>query len=570
MPTIKVQELELTQRKIVDDRLVIYIAGGLIGIFLIFFMLVPVSNILRLSITPYNPETHIFDQGLTLNNFITYFSTPTIVQSLYNSLNVSLWVTLITTILAFFFAYGLTRTTIYGKKILYFLAMAPLVAPSLLQAMALVSLFGRNGLITGFLNTEWNIYGATGIIISEVLYSFPHAMIILYTTLSAVDSRLDEAASSLGASDVKIFFKITVPTARYGIISAAALVFNLAITDFGNPIIIGQNYKVLATEIYLQVIGMQRFDMGATIAVVLLVPSVIAFLLNYYFTKRNSALISGHAKPTLTPSGPFKRRIFTSYCWIITGILLSVILVIICKAFITLWMYNWTPTLKHFNFRIPGGMGVLWTSLWISIIVAISASFLTMVNGYIIEKKNPFFAQPLYLLSVIPAAIPGLVMGLSYILIFNTRFLHIGDLLYGKAALVIISVVICNFTLGTLSSITNMKNIDKEMDESATSLGATIITSFTKVVFPLNKVSFFGNLNYYFMRSMVTISAVIFLVSPDVHLAAISVVNLEKDGKDGASSAMSFLIILVVMISVFLLNLFNKKNTKTETNQSEV
>jgi len=108
------------------------------------------------------------------------------------------------------------------------------------------------------------------------------------------------------------------------------------------------------------------------------------------------------------------------------------------------------------------------------------------------------------------------------------------------------------------------------MDESATSLGATVITSFTKVLFPLNKVSFFGNLNYYFMRSMVTISAVIFLVSPDVHLAAISVVNLEKDGKDGASSAMSFLIILVVMISVFLLNLFNKKNTKTESYQSEV
>lgn len=309
---------------------------------------------------------------------------------------------------------------------------------------------------------------------------------------------------------------------------------------------------------------MQRFDMGATIAVVLLIPSVIAFLLNYYFTKRNSALISGHAKPTLVPSSAFKKRMFTSYCWTITGILLSVIVVIIFKSFVNLWMYNWTPTLKHFNFRIPGGMGVLWTSLWISIIVAISASFLTMVNGYIIEKKNPFFAQPLYLLSVVPAAIPGLVMGLSYILIFNTRFLNISNLLYGKASLVIISIIICNFTLGTLSSITNMKNIDKEMDESATSLGSSVMTCFSKVIFPLSKVSFFGNLNYYFMRSMVTISAVIFLVSPDVHLAAISVVNLEKDGKDGASSAMSFLIILVVCVSLFVMSIFNKKNAEID------
>ena len=566
MSTVKVQELELSRRQIANDKLIIYFAGGLIGLFLFLFMLVPVTNILRLSITPYNPEAHIFSKGLTFDNFRNYFSNPVTVQSLYNSLYVSLWVTFITTFLAFFFAYGLTRTTMKGKKILYFLVMAPLIAPSLLQAMALVSLFGNNGLITGLLKAEWNIYGATGIIISEVLYSFPHAMVILYTTLSAIDSRLDEAAASLGASDIRAFFKITIPTARYGIFSAAALVFNLTITDFGNPIIIGRNYKVLATEIYLQVIGMQRFDMGATIAVILLVPSVTAFLLNYYFTKRNTALISGAAKPTLTPSSPFKKRIFTSYCWIIAGILVSVILVIIFKSFVTLWMYNWTPTLKHFNFRVPGGgMGVLWTSLWISIVVAISASFLTMVNAYIIEKRKPFFAQPLYLMSVIPAAIPGLVMGLSYILIFNTRFLNIGDLLYGKAILVIISVVICNFTLGTLSSISNMKNIDKEMDESATSLGASVITNFSKVIFPLSKVSFFGNLNYYFMRSMVTISAVIFLVSPDVHLAAISVVNMEKDGKEGSSSAMSFLIILIACTGLFIINAFNKKK-KAEIN----
>ncbi len=188
--------------------------------------------------------------------------------------------------------------------------MAPLIAPSLLQAMVLISLFGANGLITsGLLKTEWNIYGPVGIIISEVLYCFPHAMIILYTTLSAVDSRLDEAASSLGASGITTFFKITVPTARYGIFSAAALVFNLTITDFGNPIIIGRGYRVLATEIYLQVIGMQRFDMGTTIAVILLVPSVIAFMLNYYFTQKSNSLVSSQAKPTLTPSRPAKNTV---------------------------------------------------------------------------------------------------------------------------------------------------------------------------------------------------------------------------------------------------------------------
>ncbi len=143
-------------------------------------------------------------------------------------------------------------------------------------------------------------------------------------------------------------------------------------------------------------------------------------------------------------------------------------------------------------------------------------------------------------------------MGLSYILIFNTKFLGLDEILYGKPALIIINIVICNFTLGTLSSISNMKNIDMEMDEAATSLGAGITSTFLKVIFPLNKISFMSNLIYYFMRSMVTISSVIFLISPDVHLAAVSVINLEKDGKEGASSAMTTLIILVVVVVISL------------------
>ncbi len=551
---------ELPEKRIVDDRYLIFLAGGLIFLFLVFFMVVPVFNILRLSITPYIEESHSFRKGVTFDNFYNYFTKPSVVQSLYNSLYVSVWATVITTVLAFFFSYGLTRTTIKLKKTLYYMSMAPLIAPSLLQAMVLISLFGANGLITsGILKTEWNIYGPVGIIISEVLYCFPHAMIILYTTLSAVDSRLDEAASSLGASGITTFFRITVPTARYGIFSAAALVFNLTITDFGNPIIIGRGYRVLATEIYLQVIGMQRFDMGTTIAVILLVPSVIAFMLNYYFTQKSNALVSSQAKPLLPPSRPLKKYSFTSYCWFIAVLLLSVIVIVVIKAFVNLWMYDWTLTMKHFHFRIPGGLGVLWTSMWISVFVAVAGASVTMVNGYIIEKKKPFFAQPLYMMSVIPAAVPGLVMGLSYILIFNTKFLALDEILYGKPALIIINIIVCNFTLGTLSSISNMKNIDMEMDEAATSLGAGITSTFLRVIFPLNRVSFLSNLIYYFMRSMVTISAVIFLISPDVHLAAVSVINLEKDGKEGASSAMTTLIILVVVAVISLLTIFLKK-----------
>ncbi len=558
MSTVSMLNTSSRKRKVLSEKFIVYLVGGIIGAFLLIFMLLPVINILRLSMTQYSTEAHDFLGKFTLANFVNYFSKPVMIQSLYHSLWIAVWSMIITTVLAFMFAYGLTRTTIRWKKALYYIAMVPLVAPSLLQAMALISLFGSNGLLTQLLHLKWNVYGANGIIISEVLYCFPHAMVILYTALSAVDSRLDEAAASLGASGFTTFFKITIPTTKYGIFSAAALVFNLAITDFGNPIIIGRGYHVLSTEIYLQVIGMQRFDLGTTIAVILLVPSLIAFMLNYYFTKKSNSMISSLAKPEIPPSRPLKKAGFTAFSWTIAFILVSIIGVIVFKSFIKVWMYNWHFTGSHYQFKIPGGIGVLWTSFWISLFVAVFGSLFTMLNGYIIEKKKPFFAQPLYLLSVVPAAIPGLVMGLGYILIFNTKFLNLDNIFYGRASIVIVNVIVTNFTLGTLSSISNMKNIDNSMEEAATSLGAGIVRSFIRVVFPLNKVSFTSNLIYYFMRSMVTISAVIFLVSPDVHLASIAVINLEKDGLEGASAAMATLIIVVVFVTIGILAIFSR------------
>ena len=558
MSTVSMLNTSSRKRKVLSEKFIVYLVGGIIGMFLLIFMLLPVINILRLSMTQYSTEAHDFLGKFTFANFVNYFSKPVMIQSLYHSLWIAVWSMIITTVLAFMFAYGLTRTTIRWKKALYYIAMVPLVAPSLLQAMALISLFGSNGLLTQLLHLKWNVYGANGIIISEVLYCFPHAMVILYTALSAVDSRLDEAAASLGASGFTTFFKITIPTTKYGIFSAAALVFNLAITDFGNPIIIGRGYHVLSTEIYLQVIGMQRFDLGTTIAVILLVPSLIAFMLNYYFTKKSNSMISSLAKPEIPPSRPLKKAGFTAFSWTIAFILVSIIGVIVFKSFIKVWMYNWHFTGSHYQFKIPGGIGVLWTSFWISLFVAVFGSLFTMLNGYIIEKKKPFFAQPLYLLSVVPAAIPGLVMGLGYILIFNTKFLNLDNIFYGRASIVIVNVIVTNFTLGTLSSISNMKNIDNSMEEAATSLGAGIVRSFIRVVFPLNKVSFTSNLIYYFMRSMVTISAVIFLVSPDVHLASIAVINLEKDGLEGASAAMATLIIAVVFVTIGILAIFSR------------
>jgi iron(III) transport system permease protein len=417
------------------------------------------------------------------------------------------------------------------------------------------------------LHTDWNIYGATGIIAAECLYCFPNALFILYTTLSAVDTRLDEAAQSLGASALKTFYKVTLPSAKYGIASAAALSFNLTITDFGVPVVIGGNYSVLATDIYQQVIGMQRFDLGATISVILLVPSVAAFLLNYYLTKKSYALISGQARPFLQPSRSLKKWAFTIYCWIPCIFILAVFITVFLGSFVKTWPYDFSLTLKHFNFPSLGGHAPVWTefwafvlkgewqsiiaykyapiwnSLWVSILVAIGGASLTLLAGYIIEKKKPKGDQILYTLSVLPAAIPGTVMGLGYILAFNKPYFFI----YGTFWIIIINIIICNFTLGVLSSIANLKQIDKSIEEAAVSLGANPITSFTRVVFPLTRTAFFSNMAFFFMRAMTTISAVIFLISAKVKLAAIEIIFLDIDGRTASANAMCTIIILIVV-----------------------
>jgi iron(III) transport system permease protein len=544
----------------VSDRYLTGLVMGFLLAVLIFFMLFPVYDICRLS---------FFKEGvLTLENYADYFTNPRIFRSLTNSLYVSFVTTIITTILAFFFAYGLTRTTIPGKGIFYTISTFPLIAPSIIQGLALILLFGRNGLVTRHLfHTDWNIYGATGIIAAECLYCFPNALFILYTTLSAVDTRLDEAAQSLGASALKTFYKVTLPSAKYGIASAAALVFNLTITDFGVPVVIGGNYSVLATEIYQQVIGMQRFDLGATISVILLIPSVGAFLLNYYLTKKSYALISGQARPFLQPSRPFKKWAFTLYCWIPCILILIVFVSVFVASLVKTWPYDFSFTFRHYNFPSLGGHAPLWTnfwasvlkgewqsiiaykyapiwnSLWVSILVAIGGASLTLLTGYIVEKKRPKGDQILYTLSVLPAAIPGTVMGLGYILAFNKPYFFI----YGTFWIIIINIIISNFTLGVLSSIANLKQVDKSIEEAAVSLGANPITTFTRVVFPLTKTAFFSNMAFFFMRAMTTISAVIFLISAKVKLAAIEIIFLDIDGRTASANAMCTIIILIVV-----------------------
>ena len=547
------EEYGISSARMEFDKFIVPTVTIFIALLLFFFMLFPIFSILKLS---FFKGGELALANFTLENFYKYFTTSYTLSALWHSLYISFATTVIVTVITFFFAYAITRTTIPGKTYYRNMIMMPLVAPSIVQALALIYLFGRNGLITAhLLHIDWNIYGSTGIIVSEVLYCLPHAFVILYTTLSAVDIRLDEAAESLGASPFKVFTRITLPSSKYGIVSAAALTFNLTITDFGNPVVIGGDYNVLATEIYAQVTNLYRFDLGATISIILLVPSLMAFMLNYYISRKTFSMISGAANPIIPPSRPLKKASYTVYCNMVCLSIILIFATVIVGSFVNIWPYDWSLTLKHYRFPSIGGYSAIWTSFWVSLLVGIGGSFITLVAGYIMESKKPFGRQFLYLLSVMPAAIPGLVMGLGYILAFNKPYY----IFYGTPWIIVINIIICNFTLGILSSISNLRNIDPSVEEAAISLGGDTVRTFIRIIFPLSRVAFFQNFLYFFMRSMTTISAVIFLVSATVHLAAIEIIMLDNDGWTASANAMCTCIIVIVLLMLGILHLVAKK-----------
>ncbi|MBU2513581.1 ABC transporter permease subunit [bacterium] len=550
------QQYEVPARRLEMDRFVVPAVTIVIGLLLAFFLIFPIFSILQLS---FFKDGVVSLATFTLDNFYKYFTTTYTLNALWHSLYVSFVTTVFVTVITFFFAYALTRTTIKGKTAFRSIIMMPLIAPSIMQALALIYLFGRNGLITSHLfETDWNIYGPTGIIVSEILYCLPHSFVILFTTLSAVDIRLDEAAESLGASPFKVFTKITLPSAKYGIFSAAALTFNLTITDFGNPVVIGGNYNVLATEIYSQVTNLYRFDLGATIAIILLVPSMMAFLLNYYISRKSFSMISGAARPFIPPSKLLKKISFTSYSVLVSASIILIFATVIIGSFVKVWPYDWSLTLDHYTFPSIGGYSAIWTSFWISVIVGIIGSFATLVAAYVMETRKPFFKQTLYFFSVMPAAIPGLVMGLGYILAFNKPYYFF----FGTPWIIVINIVVCNFTLGVLSSISNLRNIDPSIEEASISLGGDTIRTFFRIIFPLARVAFFQNFTYFFMRSMTTISAVIFLVSASVHLAAIEIIMLDNDGWTASANAMCTCIIVIVLVVLGISNIVNKRTIR--------
>ena len=479
-----------------------------------------------------------------LANYRTYFSTPALFRSIKNSLLISIISTIITVFLAFGFAYALTRSTMRFKGLFRIIAMAPILVPSLLPGIALVYLFGNQGMLKGFLLGE-SIYGPIGIVIGSVFFTFPHAMIIITTALAISDARLYEAAISLRASRWKTFWTVTIPGARYGLFSAAFVVFNLVITDFGLPKVIGGQYNMLAVDIYKQVIGQQNFEMGAVVSVVLLIPALLAFSIDRVVQKKQVAQLSARSVP-FEPK-PHKRfdLICLGYCVLVTVFIAGLIGVCQYAALIKFWPYDLSLSLNNYNFDVMdgGGWSSFANSLRLASYTAVVGTIMIFFGAYLVEKANRFVVarSAFQFLAMMPMAIPGMVLGLAYIFFFNSPTNPLNGI-YATMGILVVCTVTHFYTVSHLTAVTALKQMDKEFEAVASSLKQPFHKLFARVTVPVCLPSVLDISIYLFVNAMTTVSAVIFLYAPDTTLASVAVLNMDDAGDIAPAAAMGMMI----------------------------
>jgi iron(III) transport system permease protein len=480
-----------------------------------------------------------------LLQFRQYFETPALRQSIVNTLFVATVVTAVTVPLAFMYAYALTRSCMPWRGFFRVIALTPILAPSLMSAISFIQWFGTQGLLKGLLGGA-SVYGPIGIILSSVYATFPHALMIVLTALLLCDGRLYEAAESLRTPRWRKFVTITLPGAKYGLVSAAMVVFAYTVSDFGIPKVIGGNFNVLALDIFKQVIGQQNFNKGAVVSLILLVPVFVAFVVDWIMQGRLQSQFSARA----VPYAPKPARAFDgamlAFCTVVALLLLAVLGMAIYTSFIKLWPYDKSFSLRHYTYGLvdAGVIDSFWNSVKMATATAVFGTMFIFGCAYLLEKTSGMrgVRALIRLLAAIPMGVPGMVLGLGYILFFNHPDNPL-NVLYHTMTILVLSTVVHYYTSSHLTAVTALKALDNEFEAVSASLKVPFYKTFFRVTVPVCLPAILDIGRYLFVNAMVTISAVVFLYSPRTQLASLAILNLDDAGEIGAAAAMATLIV---------------------------
>lgn len=512
------------------------------------FIVYPLYQILKSSFI--NP-----DGAVSLSAYVGVLSGGQLFEALKNSLLLAVIVSVLSTAIAYMFAYTFAYVNVPFKKLFNAVAILPVISPPFVISLSAILLFGKQGFVSKHLLglENANIYGLKGLVLVQTLTYFPVAFLVLAGLLRSISPSLEEASMNMGAGRLRTFLNVTLPLTMPGIANAFLLVFVQSLADFGNPMTLGGNYTTVAREIYLQAVGSYDIQAGAALAMVLMsITFLIYALQKFWIGKKSYVTVTG--KPAhgrrLIEKGAARQALFV-LCMLLSVIVIAFYLLVPIGSFIKLWGINNSFTWDHYKYVFSLGQKSMKDTLLLSIIATPIAGLLGMIIAFLVVRKQFIGKKALESVSMLSIAIPGTVIGISYILAFNQAPLA----LTGTALIIIVAFVVRAIPVGIRSGIASLQQIDPSIEEAATNLGAGQARNFFTVVLPLIKPAFYSGLVYGFVKSMTAMSAVIFLISAKYNLITASILTQVESGRIGVASAYCTILIAIMIAALLLLNL---------------
>ena len=450
-------------------------------------------------------------------------------------------------VLGFLYAYAMNYTDLPGRRFFQVVALLPSMAPSVISGLAFIMLFGRRGFITyNLLDLKVDLYGWFGLWVVQTIAFFPLAYITISGVLKSISPNLELAAQNLGAKGFYLFRTVTLRLATPGLASAFLLVAINSLADFGNPMLVGANYHVLATEAYAQVVGAWNLPMGAVLSVFLVIPTLIVFFIQRYYLEKNSYVtvtgkpVAGLTRVTVSPA---VRWMLFAFCCFISFSILLIIGVVCLFAFTRTFGYDYTFTMDYFiegvlqSSSLKNSWMASMTTAVVTTLLGIALAFLTLRRRFPGRAAMDFLAM-------LPVSLPGTFIGLALIMAFNSGPLE----MTGTLIIVVVGMTLRQLPVGYRQAVSGLSQIEKSLEQASTNLGADSLTTFWKIIVPMLKNSLSVSFVYSFMRSMNTLSTVIFLISPEWNLASINIMSLANQGFLTVASATA----VGMMLTIFL------------------
>jgi len=517
----------------------------IIAVLILIFVIYPLYKVIAVSLSP--------EGSFSLDEYIYIFSKSWLRGTFYNSILLGVIVATTSTIIGFIAAFSLYKVQLPMRGFFRQIVMLPIISPPFMLTISIILLMGRNGLITKqlFGITNYSIYGLDGLIIVQTLGMYPIAYRVLTGVLSRISPELENAALNLGGDKGYVFRSVTLPLAIPGLASAWLLVFVTSIADFANPMVLAGNYDVLSVQAYMQFTGMYNLSRGSALAIMLLFPALLAFVIEKYWVSKKS-YITVTGKPTGAKQDMVSKKVkkmLMGFLISLTAVIFLFYFTVVMGSFFTLWGVDFSLTLEHFKYSWDVGLESIKDTLILAGTATPFTGLIGMIIAFIIVRKSFWGKNILQFSSLLSFAVPGTVIGIGYVLAFNER----PFVLTGTAAIIILNLIFRNMPVGIESGVASLKQIDPAIEEASTDLGADSVYTFSKITLPLIKPAFFSGLSYSFVRGMTAVSAIIFLVSARWnHLTALILAQTEIM-RLGAASVLSLILIIIVMSVFYLL-----------------